>query len=63
MVRDVGDLIEGARASGSACRTFAVDGNIRFASAADRADFAEELGAAVATLVAKYHDDEAPRGT
>lgn len=62
VVRDVGDLIEGARASGRRVATFAVDGNIRFASAADRADFAEELGAAVATLVAKYHDDEAPRG-
>ena len=62
VVRDVGDLIEGARASGRRVATYAVDGNIRFASAADRADVADELGAAVATLVAKYHDDAAPRG-
>ena len=34
----------------------------RFASAADRAAFAEELAAAVTSLVGKYHDEAAPRG-
>jgi len=35
---------------------------VRFASAADRAAFAEELAAAVTALVAKYQDDSAPAG-
>jgi len=39
-----------------------VDGEVRFASAADRAAFAEELGTAVTSLVMRYHDDAAPRG-
>jgi hypothetical protein len=42
--------------------TFAVDGEVRFASAADRAAFAEELAGAVATLVSRYHDPAAPGG-
>jgi hypothetical protein len=39
-----------------------MDGEIRFASAADRAAFAEELAVAVTSLVGKYHDEAAPRG-
>jgi hypothetical protein len=42
--------------------TFAIDGEVRFASAAARAAFAEELASAVTHLVAKYHDESAPRG-
>src|SRR5918994_1012418 len=42
--------------------TFAIDGEVRFASAADRAAFAEELASAVATLVARYHDPRATHG-
>jgi hypothetical protein len=42
--------------------TFALDGEVRFASAADRAAFAEELTAAVTTLVGKYHDETAEKG-
>jgi len=55
-------LIEGATAAKQPLATFAVDSEIRFASAADRAAFAEELGDAVAGLVAKYHDAGAPGG-
>lgn len=62
LVRDVGALITGANAAGKRVATFAVDGRIRFASAADRAAFAEELADAVARLVSKYHDEEAPGG-
>lgn len=61
-VRDVGDLIAGATRAGRRLATFAVDGEVRFASAADRAAFAEELAAAVTTLVGRYHDESAPRG-
>jgi hypothetical protein len=35
---------------------------VRFATAADRAAFAEELAAAITTLVGKYHDENAPGG-
>ena len=62
LVRDVGSLLIGARTAGKRLATFALDGEVRFASAADRAAFAEELSHAVAALVAKYHDDNAAGG-
>ena len=62
LVRDVGDLISGAARAGQRVATFALDGEVRFASAADRAAFAEELAGAVADLMATYHDPGAPRG-
>src|SRR5215203_5164802 len=40
MVRDVGDLMTGAAKARQRVATFAVDGEVRFASAADRAAFA-----------------------
>lgn len=61
-IRDVGELLAGATATGKRVATFAVDGEVRFASAADRAAFAGELATAVTALVAKYHDDTAPGG-
>jgi DNA-binding transcriptional ArsR family regulator len=62
LVRDVGELLTGATRAGKPVATFALDGEVRFASAADRAAFAEELAGAVTTLVARYHDDTAERG-
>ena len=62
LVRDVGALLTGATKAGRRVATFALDGEVRFASAADRAAFAEELSTAVAALVAKYHDATAERG-
>jgi DNA-binding transcriptional ArsR family regulator len=61
-VRDVGELLAGATRAGRRLATFAMDGEVRFASAADRAAFAEEIAAAVTALVGKYHDDSAPGG-
>ena len=61
-VREVGELLAGATKAGKRLATFAVDGEVRFASAADRAAFADELAAAVTTLVAKYHDESAEGG-
>ena len=55
-------MTRGARAAGKPLATFAIDGEVRFASAADRAAFAEELGEAVRDLVARYHDEKAPGG-
>src|SRR3954471_410391 len=62
MVREVGELITGSRAAGKPLATFAADTEIRFASAADRAAFADELSTTLAALIAKYHDATAPRG-
>lgn len=61
-VREVGELIAGATKANKRLATLAMDGEVRFASAADRAAFAEELTAAITTLVARYHDDQAPGG-
>ncbi|WP_326549292.1 ArsR/SmtB family transcription factor [Micromonospora sp. NBC_01813] len=62
LVRDVGSLITGADRANKRVATFAIDGEIRFGSAADRAAFAEELTNAVTTLVGKYHDETTPGG-
>jgi DNA-binding transcriptional ArsR family regulator len=62
LVRDVGRLLAGATKARKRVATFAIDGQIRFASAADRAAFAEELSHSLAQLVAKYHDQAAERG-
>ena len=61
-VRDVGELLAGAAKARKRLATFAMDGEVRFASAADRAAFAEELAIAVTRLVGKYHDETAERG-
>ena len=62
LVRDVGDLMTGAARARQRVATFAVDGEVRFASAADRAAFAEELAGHVAGLVARYHTPAAAGG-
>jgi DNA-binding transcriptional ArsR family regulator len=62
LVQDVGALITGAAQARKRVATFALDGVVRFASAADRAAFAQELAGAVTALVAKYHDEGAKRG-
>ncbi len=61
-VQEVGELLAGATKVGKRLATLTVDGEIRFASAADRAAFADELAAAVTALVGKYHDENAPGG-
>lgn len=62
LVAEVGELLAGAVRARKRLATFAMDGEVRFASAADRAAFAEELTAAVTRLVSKYHDESAPDG-
>jgi DNA-binding transcriptional ArsR family regulator len=62
LVRETGQLINGAAKAGKPVATFALDGAVRFASAADRAAFAQELTGAVAALVSRYHDENAPGG-
>ncbi|WP_291413270.1 helix-turn-helix domain-containing protein [Actinophytocola sp.] len=62
LVRDVGMLITGATKAQKRVATFALDGEVRFASAADRAAFAEELAHTVTTLIGRYHDENAAGG-
>lgn len=62
LVRDVGALVEGAAKAGKPLATFGLDAEVRFASAADRAAFAEELTSTLAALVGRYHDEHAPGG-
>lgn len=62
LVRDVGALITRAGRAGRQVATFALDGEVRFASAADRSAFAEELTSALTALVRKYHDENAADG-
>jgi DNA-binding transcriptional ArsR family regulator len=62
LVRDLGTLVTGAAKARKRLATFAIDGEVRFASAADRAAFAQELSGAVTALVSKYHDESAEKG-
>jgi DNA-binding transcriptional ArsR family regulator len=62
MVGEVADLARRADEAGKPLATLAIDSEIRFASAADRAAFTAELTTAVNALAAKYHDEQADRG-
>ncbi|HTF88790.1 MAG TPA: helix-turn-helix domain-containing protein [Planctomycetota bacterium] len=62
VIREVGDLVRRARASGKRLATLGIATEVRFRSAADRAAFSVELTEAVATLVSKYHDQHSPGG-
>jgi hypothetical protein len=42
--------------------SLAVDTEVRFQSATDRAAFSNELTEAITKLVSKYHDESAPGG-
>jgi DNA-binding transcriptional ArsR family regulator len=62
LVGEVGELLNRARGARQSLATFGIDTEIRFASAAERANFAAELSGLVEGLVAKYHDEHAPGG-
>jgi DNA-binding transcriptional ArsR family regulator len=62
MVGEVAELARRADEAGKPLPTLAIDSEIRFASAADRAAFTTELTAGVKALAAKYHDEEADGG-
>jgi predicted ArsR family transcriptional regulator len=62
MVREVGGLVRRADEAGKRLPTLALDTEIRFASTAERAAFADDLAQAVTTLVSRYHDESAPGG-
>ncbi|NUP35401.1 MAG: helix-turn-helix transcriptional regulator [Streptomycetaceae bacterium] len=62
LVQEVGGLVTGAARVGRRVATYGLDTEVRFASAADRAAFADELTQAVAALASRYHDESAPGG-
>ncbi|MEV4760965.1 helix-turn-helix domain-containing protein [Micromonospora sp. NPDC049559] len=62
LVQDVGALITAADRARKRVATFTIDADIRFASAADRAAFTDELAATVTRLVGKYHDERTTGG-
>ena len=62
MVAEVGDLARRADEIGKTLATLSIDTDLRFASAADRADFTRELSEAVTDLAARYHDESSPDG-
>jgi DNA-binding transcriptional ArsR family regulator len=62
IVREVGALARRADAQDKRLATLALDSEIRFRSAAERAAFTEELAGAVTSLVSRYHHPSAPRG-
>lgn len=62
LVDEVGTLAQQASAANKPLATLAIDTEIRFASAQDRADFANDLTRAIGALAAKYHTETAPDG-
>ncbi|MFF2557148.1 ArsR/SmtB family transcription factor [Nocardia sp. NPDC058058] len=62
LVQEVGALLTGAARAQRRIASFGIDAEVRFASAADRAAFADELAQTVAGLVSRYHDESAAGG-
>jgi DNA-binding transcriptional ArsR family regulator len=62
IVREVSSLVRLAGESGKRLATLSIDTEIRFRSAAERAQFTQELATAITQLAAKYHDASAPGG-
>src|SRR5204862_6671029 len=62
LVREVAALARLADETGKRLPTLALDSEIRFRSAAERAAFTDQLTAAVTARVARYHDASAPGG-
>ena len=62
MITEIADLGRRADAAGQQLATLSIDTEVRFASAADRANFTNELAGSITALVAKYHDEHAAGG-
>ena len=62
IVREVSSLLRGAREARKRLATLAIDTEITFRSAADRAAFTSDLTATVTSLVQRYHDATTPGG-
>jgi len=62
MVREVAEMARRADEARKPLATLAIDTEIIFASAAERAAFTEQLTNAVTSLAARYHDEKAEGG-
>jgi DNA-binding transcriptional ArsR family regulator len=62
LVKEIGELMGRAKRARRTLATFAIDTEVRFASASDRAAFAAELSDAVERLASKYHEEFATGG-
>jgi len=62
VVREVADLLRKSEKAELRLATLAVDSEIRFRSAAERAAFSKELTTSIASLVSRYHDESASGG-
>lgn len=61
-IRELAPLRERARKAGKRLATFSLDTEVRLARPADLEVFTAELAGAVARVVARHHDEEAPQG-
>lgn len=61
LMRDLSKSLTSAAAKNRSIPALAQAGEIRFSSPESSAAFAQELATTLATLTAKYHDDDAPR--
>jgi DNA-binding transcriptional ArsR family regulator len=61
-IAEVSELEQNAHAAGKRLPTLTLETEIRFASPAAQHAFATELAESLATLVARYHDQNAPTG-
>ncbi len=62
IIREVSAFLRLTKDSEKRLATLSLDSEIRFRSAADRAEFSRDLTNAVTQLVARYHDETAPGG-
>lgn len=62
IVREVNHLLRRSKDLGKRLPTLAIDTEVRFRNAEDRAAFSRELTTAITTLVSRYHDASAPEG-
>ena len=62
LIRDVAAAQQKAVKAKKRVATFALQSDVRFATAENRRAFTEELANCVARLIAKYHDDESAGG-
>ncbi len=62
IVREVGEMLRGAKEQGRHLATLSIDTEVRFRSPAERAAFTAELTEAITGIVARYHDEAAPGG-
>jgi DNA-binding transcriptional ArsR family regulator len=62
VVREVAELLKRSESTDKRLATLAIDTEIRFRSAAERAAFSRDRTVSITDLVSRYHDESAPGG-